>query len=270
MTAPIVVCSTWHSQPRSAQALRDQIVPEVRVAGVDVDGDDREVDRRALAQHVENLDQRPAVLAARQADHDAVAVLDQAELDDRARRLLGEPRFERRAITHRLPLGTHERATPSDHARSRRTTVRRATTELATATEPLDGVRPGHARDVALRPCAPRRSASAAVVAQLGERGARAPPASARRRGRSRRRGRTRAGRRCRWHVMTALPTRTLRPSRSRSPRSSARRRPRGTAPGARRASSSLEPAGERARGRRRRVRARAAAAAARPPLRRR
>ena len=35
---------------------------------------------RALAQHVQNLNQRPAVLAAREADHDAVAVLDQVEV----------------------------------------------------------------------------------------------------------------------------------------------------------------------------------------------
>ena len=40
--------------------------------------------------------QRPAVLAAGQADHDAIAVLDQTVLGDRLGDLLGDPRFERR------------------------------------------------------------------------------------------------------------------------------------------------------------------------------
>ena len=84
MMAPIVVCSTWHSQPRSAQAPVTRSCRKSLVAGVDVDGDERELDRRPLPQHVENLHQRPAVLAARQADHDAIAVLDQAVLDDGA------------------------------------------------------------------------------------------------------------------------------------------------------------------------------------------
>ena len=100
MTAPIVVCSLWNSQPRSAQAVGHRLVLVALVAGVDVDGDDREVDRRALAQHVEDLDQRPAVLAARQPDHDAIAVLDEVEVGDGPGRLLGEARFERRAVGH--------------------------------------------------------------------------------------------------------------------------------------------------------------------------
>ena len=62
--------------------------------------DERERDRRALAQHVEDLDQRPAVLAAGQPDHDAVAVLDQVVLGDRLGDLLGEARFERRGVAH--------------------------------------------------------------------------------------------------------------------------------------------------------------------------
>ncbi len=64
--------------------LGDDVVLVVLVAGVDVDGDQAEVDRRALAQHVEDLEQRPAVLAAREADHDAVAVLDESVLGDRS------------------------------------------------------------------------------------------------------------------------------------------------------------------------------------------
>jgi hypothetical protein len=42
----------------------DLLVLVAFVAGVDVDGDDRKIDRRALLQHVEDLDQRPAVLSS--------------------------------------------------------------------------------------------------------------------------------------------------------------------------------------------------------------
>ena len=77
-----------------------QLVLVFLVAGVDVDRDEREPDRRALAQDVEHLQQRPAVLAARQPDHDAVAVLDHVVVDDRLGRLLGEARLELAAIRH--------------------------------------------------------------------------------------------------------------------------------------------------------------------------
>ena len=90
-----------YSQPRSSQVFAIDVVLEVLVARVDVDGDERERDRRALAQVVEHLHQRPAVLAARQADHDAVAVLDQVEVGDRLGRLLGDAGFERAAVGHR-------------------------------------------------------------------------------------------------------------------------------------------------------------------------
>ena len=89
-----------YSQPRASQVLRDEIVLVFLVAGVDVDRDEREPDRRALAQDVEDLQQRPAVLAARQPDHDAVAVLDHLVVDDRLGRLLREPRLEIAAICH--------------------------------------------------------------------------------------------------------------------------------------------------------------------------
>ena len=72
----------------------DQVVLVALVAGVDVDGDEREGDRRALPQHVEDLQQRPAVLAAGQPDHDAVAVLDQTVFGDRLGDLLGDACFE--------------------------------------------------------------------------------------------------------------------------------------------------------------------------------
>ena len=102
ITSPMTVCSMRYSQPRSSHVLRDDVVLVVLVAGVDVDGDERERDRRALPQDVEDLQQRPAVLAARQPDHDAVAVLDQVEVDDRLGRLLGDPGFERAAVGHQL------------------------------------------------------------------------------------------------------------------------------------------------------------------------
>jgi len=52
------------------------------------------------SQHVQDLHQRPAVLAAGQADHDAVAVFDEAVPGDGARHLPGDPRLERRSIRH--------------------------------------------------------------------------------------------------------------------------------------------------------------------------
>ena len=82
----------------------DDVVLEVLVAGVDVDRDQREPNRRALAQDVEHLQQRPAVLAAGQPDHDPVAVLDQLEVGDRLGGLLGQPRLELASICHRLIL----------------------------------------------------------------------------------------------------------------------------------------------------------------------
>ena len=94
MISPICVCSIVYSQPRASQVSAMQVVLVVLVAGVDVDGDEREVDRRALAQDVEDLEQRPAVLAAGQPDHDAIAVLDQAVIDDRLGDLLGDAGFE--------------------------------------------------------------------------------------------------------------------------------------------------------------------------------
>ena len=83
---------------------RDEVVLVFLVAGIDVDGDEREADRRALAQDVEHLQQRPAVLPARQPDHDAVAVLDHLVVDDRLGRLLREARLELAAIRHRVIL----------------------------------------------------------------------------------------------------------------------------------------------------------------------
>ena len=52
----------------------DQLVLVFLVAGIDVDRDQREPDRRPLTQDVERLQQRPAVFAAREPDHDAIAL----------------------------------------------------------------------------------------------------------------------------------------------------------------------------------------------------
>ena len=91
--------------------LRDEIVLVFLVAGIDVDGDEREANGRALAEDVEDLQQRPAVLSARQPDHDAVAVLDHLVVDDRLGRLLGEPRLEIRAIPHATIVSAVRRPT---------------------------------------------------------------------------------------------------------------------------------------------------------------
>ena len=83
-----------------AAGVRNDVVLEVFVAGVDVDRDEREIDRSPMAQLVERLYQRPAVLAAREADHDAVAVLNQVEIDDGFGGLPGDTGFERAAVRH--------------------------------------------------------------------------------------------------------------------------------------------------------------------------
>ena len=84
----------------SLTRARDQIVAVAVVAGIDGDADQRERDRRPLAQDVEDLQQSPAVLAARQSDHDPIAILDQAVFGDGLRDFLGDSRFERRGVTH--------------------------------------------------------------------------------------------------------------------------------------------------------------------------
>ena len=100
MTSPMPgVLDAVFPSARLARA-GDDVVLVVLVAGVDVDGDEREANRRALPQHVEDLQQRPAVLAAGQPDHDAVAVLEHLVVDDRLGRLLREPRLELTAISH--------------------------------------------------------------------------------------------------------------------------------------------------------------------------
>jgi hypothetical protein len=86
--------------PARGARLGELVVLVALVAGVDVHRDQREVDRGPLLQDVEDLDERPAVLAARQADHDPIAVLDQTVLGDRLGDLLGDPGFEVRGVGH--------------------------------------------------------------------------------------------------------------------------------------------------------------------------
>ena len=77
-------------------------VLEVFVAGIDVDGDDRKTDRGALAQHVQNLDEGPAVFPAGQPHHHAVPVFNQVEVVDRLGDFPRESRFKGRRVTHCL------------------------------------------------------------------------------------------------------------------------------------------------------------------------
>ena len=65
------------------QVGRQHLGREARLLLVEVDRDDREVDRRALLQVQQDVEQRVAVLAAREADHDTVALLDHVVVGDR-------------------------------------------------------------------------------------------------------------------------------------------------------------------------------------------
>src|SRR5882762_85429 len=80
----------------------DEVVFVFLVAGDDVDGDERKANRRALPQHIEHLKERPTVLAARQPDHYAIAVVDHLVVDDRLGCFLREARLELAAISHTL------------------------------------------------------------------------------------------------------------------------------------------------------------------------
>ena len=84
-----------YSQPLCLARARDQIVTEALVPRVDRHADQGKRDRRALPEDVQDLEQRPAVLASGQAHHDPIAVLDQAVVGYRLGDFLGEARFER-------------------------------------------------------------------------------------------------------------------------------------------------------------------------------
>ena len=66
-----------------AQVLGQHVLGKAGLLLVEVDGDDVERHRRALAQVEQDVEQRVAVLAARHADHHLVAGFDHVEVDDR-------------------------------------------------------------------------------------------------------------------------------------------------------------------------------------------
>src|SRR5262249_53127708 len=76
------------------------IVAVALVSGIHANRHERELNRRALSQHVENVEQRPAILAARKTDHDTIAVLDQSVFGDPPCDLLVPPRFKRPFVRH--------------------------------------------------------------------------------------------------------------------------------------------------------------------------
>jgi hypothetical protein len=73
----------WKGTPMLLQVGGQHVGRKAGLLLVEVDGDDVEADRRALAQAQQDVQQRVAVLAARQADHDLVAGLDHVEVGDR-------------------------------------------------------------------------------------------------------------------------------------------------------------------------------------------
>jgi hypothetical protein len=79
-------------------ARSDQIVTIAVVTRVHGDRDEGKCNRRTLPQHIKYVQERPAVLAARQTNHHAIAVLDQVVFRDRLGDFLGEPRLERRFV----------------------------------------------------------------------------------------------------------------------------------------------------------------------------
>ena len=93
MTIEYVSCSTIAELDADARAgtSGSTSAGKSRLLLVEVDGDDLELDRRARAQLDQDVEQRVAVLAARDADHDAVAVLDHREVGDRTPDLPVQP-----------------------------------------------------------------------------------------------------------------------------------------------------------------------------------
>ncbi len=97
-----------HADPR--QVLGQDVLGKARLLLVEVDGDDLEVDRRALAQAQQDVEHRVAVLAARQADHHLVAVLDHVVVADRLADLAREPLEQLVVLVGLLLLAARERA----------------------------------------------------------------------------------------------------------------------------------------------------------------
>ena len=64
------------------QVSRQDVIREIRLFLVEVDRDDVELDRCALAQGHQDVQQCVTILAAGQADHDLVAILDHVVVGD--------------------------------------------------------------------------------------------------------------------------------------------------------------------------------------------
>ena len=69
--------------PQRVQVGRQYVFGEARLFLVHVDGDDLELDRCDLLQVQQHVKQGVAVFAAREADHDLVALLDHVEIGNR-------------------------------------------------------------------------------------------------------------------------------------------------------------------------------------------
>jgi hypothetical protein len=89
----------------AGQVLGQHVFREAGLLLVEVDRHDVEVHRRALAQGQQQVEQRVAVLAARQADHDLVAGLDHVEVGDRLADLAVQPLAQLVGLVRGLPGG---------------------------------------------------------------------------------------------------------------------------------------------------------------------
>ncbi len=172
----------------------ERLVLIALVAGVDVDRDERKLHRRALAQDVENLQQRPAVLAAGQSDHDAVAVFNQVEVDDRLGGLLREAGLERCAVCH---VGSVSYATVYSGRVDGHGLPAPAYGRQTLEQDLLHRGGPRH-RAASAAPASPRRIGGRAIVHHLPHRAGQRFGLRLGRRIRWRRRARARTGRRCR------------------------------------------------------------------------
>ena len=76
------------------QVLGQDVVGKAGLLLVQVDGHDLEVDRRALLHFEQDVEHAVAVLAARHADHDAVAFFDHVEVHDGLADLAAQAFFE--------------------------------------------------------------------------------------------------------------------------------------------------------------------------------
>ena len=80
---------------------------KIRLLLVEVDRDQFEPDRRLLLQLHQDVEHRVAVLAAGQAHHDLVAVLDHAEIGDRATDLVAQALGELVRLVLATLVGAH-------------------------------------------------------------------------------------------------------------------------------------------------------------------